>query len=104
MEIQSPGARCTQLKVECIWNYFRFCAADFCHLVVENKTKFTHHHHRHCAASLFNTLSISRTPPGLELEGLMKRHFTTVSFYQGSIMNTVDLERVKVLISKVWSF
>ena len=48
--------------------------------------------------------SISRTPPGLELEGLMKRHFTTVSFYQGSIMNTVDLERVKVLIWQVWSF
>ena len=45
-------------------------------------------------------LSISRTPPGLELEGLMKRHFTTVSFYQGSIMNTVDLERVKVLTFK----
>merc|ERR1719369_2724438 len=26
----------------------------------------------------------------------MKRHFTTVSFFQGSMMNTVDLHRVKV--------
>ena len=39
-----------------------------------------------------------RTPPGLELEGLIKRHFTTVTFFQGSIMNTVDLQRVKVVI------
>jgi len=39
---------------------------------------------------------LHRTPPGLELEGLIKRHFTTVTFFQGSIMNTVDLQRVKV--------
>ena len=39
---------------------------------------------------------LARTPPGLELEGLFKRHFTTVTFFQGSIMNTVDLQRVKV--------
>jgi hypothetical protein len=35
-------------------------------------------------------------PPDLELEGLFKRHFTTVKFYQGSIMSTPDLQRVKV--------
>nr|CAD7256146.1 unnamed protein product [Timema shepardi] len=35
-------------------------------------------------------------PPDLELEGLFKRHFTTVEFFQGSIMNPIDLQRVKV--------
>ncbi|XP_071748440.1 calcium-activated potassium channel slowpoke isoform X32 [Lepeophtheirus salmonis] len=39
---------------------------------------------------------LHRKPPDLELEGLFKRHFTTVKFYQGSIMSTVDLQRVKV--------
>jgi len=39
---------------------------------------------------------LHRKPPDLELEGLFKRHFTTVKFYQGSIMNTPDLQRVKV--------
>ena len=39
---------------------------------------------------------ISRKPPDLELEGLFKRHFTTVKFFQGSIMSTPDLQRVKV--------
>ena len=37
-----------------------------------------------------------RKPPDLELEGLFKRHFTTVEFFQGSIMNPIDLQRVKV--------
>ncbi|KAK4296385.1 hypothetical protein Pmani_031115 [Petrolisthes manimaculis] len=35
-------------------------------------------------------------PPDLELEGLFKRHFTTVEFFQGSIMSPIDLQRVKV--------
>lgn len=43
--------------------------------------------------------AIHRKPPDLELEGLFKRHFTTVKFYQGSIMNTPDLQRVKVQLS-----
>lgn len=34
--------------------------------------------------------------PDLELEGLLKRHYTTVEFFQGTMMNAVDLERVKV--------
>lgn len=38
----------------------------------------------------------NRKPPDLELEGLFKRHFTTVEFFQGSIMNPIDLQRVKV--------
>ena len=38
-------------------------------------------------------------PPDLELEGLFKRHFTTVKFYQGSIMSTPDLQRVKVFFA-----
>lgn len=32
----------------------------------------------------------------MELEGLLKRHYTTVEFFQGTMMNAVDLERVKV--------
>lgn len=39
----------------------------------------------------------NRKPPDLELEGLFKRHFTTVEFFQGSIMNPIDLQRVKVI-------
>eukprot|EP00095_Tigriopus_kingsejongensis_P012697 maker-scaffold22_size673200-snap-gene-5.41 protein:Tk12697 transcript:maker-scaffold22_size673200-snap-gene-5.41-mRNA-1 annotation:"large conductance calcium-activated potassium channel splice variant l37" len=39
---------------------------------------------------------LHRKPPDLELEGLFKRHFTTVKFYQGSIMSTPDLQRIKV--------
>jgi len=38
----------------------------------------------------------TRKPPDLELEGLFKRHFTTVEFFQGTIMNPIDLQRVKV--------
>ena len=41
---------------------------------------------------------ILRKPPDLELEGFFKRHFTTVKFFQGSIMNPIDLGRVKVQI------
>uniref|UniRef100_A0A182W301 RCK N-terminal domain-containing protein n=1 Tax=Anopheles minimus TaxID=112268 RepID=A0A182W301_9DIPT len=37
-----------------------------------------------------------RKPPDLELEGLFKRHFTTVEFFQGTIMSPIDLQRVKV--------
>ena len=44
----------------------------------------------------FIQLLYNRKPPDLELEGLFKRHFTTVKFYQGSIMSTPDLQRVKV--------
>ncbi|XP_022655980.1 calcium-activated potassium channel slowpoke-like isoform X2 [Varroa destructor] len=39
---------------------------------------------------------LHRKPPDLELEGLIKRHFTTVEFFQGSVMNPIDLQRVKV--------
>ena len=45
---------------------------------------------------IFLELLYYRKPPDLELEGLFKRHFTTVKFYQGSIMSTPDLQRVKV--------
>ena len=41
-------------------------------------------------------LKNKRKPPDLELEGLFKRHFTTVEFFQGTIMNPIDLQRVKV--------
>ncbi|KPM09386.1 large conductance calcium activated potassium channel pSlo spliceform 1-5A-like protein [Sarcoptes scabiei] len=39
---------------------------------------------------------LHRKPPDLELEGLIKRHFTTVEFFQGSVMNPIDLSRIKV--------
>ena len=50
---------------------------------------------------IFLELLYYRKPPDLELEGLFKRHFTTVKFYQGSIMSTPDLQRVKVHTSKL---
>ncbi|KAK2146163.1 hypothetical protein LSH36_628g03007 [Paralvinella palmiformis] len=34
--------------------------------------------------------------PDLELEALFKRHFTHVVFFKGSVMNTRDLQRVKL--------
>lgn len=40
-----------------------------------------------------------RKEPDLELEGLLKRHYTTVEFFQGTMMNAVDLERVKVRVT-----
>ena len=49
----------------------------------------------HLISVLINPF-VSRKPPDLELEGLFKRHFTTVKFFQGSIMSTPDLQRVKV--------
>lgn len=42
-----------------------------------------------------------RKEPDLELEGLLKRHYTTVAFFQGTMMNAVDLERVKVSVSQI---
>ncbi|XP_043234365.1 calcium-activated potassium channel slowpoke-like isoform X9 [Amphibalanus amphitrite] len=39
---------------------------------------------------------LHRDEPDLELEGLLKRHFTAVQFYQGSIMSAIDLARVKI--------
>lgn len=39
---------------------------------------------------------LHRKPPDLELEGLIKRHFTTVEFFQGTVMSPIDLQRVKV--------
>ncbi|CAG9136896.1 unnamed protein product [Plutella xylostella] len=41
---------------------------------------------------------LHRKEPDLELEGLLKRHYTTVEFFQGTMMNAVDLERVKVRV------
>ncbi|VDO98814.1 unnamed protein product [Soboliphyme baturini] len=39
---------------------------------------------------------LHRVPPDLELEGLFKRHFTKVEFYQGTVMDSIDLSRAKV--------
>lgn len=45
---------------------------------------------------MLNFESYFSKEPDLELEGLLKRHYTTVEFFQGTMMNAVDLERVKV--------
>ena len=48
---------------------------------------------------LFYTISflhISRAEPDLEFEGLLKRQHTRVKYFQGSLMNAIDLERAKV--------
>jgi len=37
-----------------------------------------------------------RKEPGLELEGLFKRHLTQVEFFQGTVMDANDLHRVNV--------
>lgn len=37
-----------------------------------------------------------RVVPDLELEGLFKRHFTKVEFFTGTVMDSLDLSRVKV--------
>ncbi|RUS73310.1 hypothetical protein EGW08_018921 [Elysia chlorotica] len=34
--------------------------------------------------------------PGLELEGLLKRHFTQVEYFWGTVMDANDLERVRI--------
>jgi len=39
-----------------------------------------------------------RKEPDLELEGLFKRHFTQVEFFQGTVMDANDLHRVNVNI------
>ena len=39
-----------------------------------------------------------RKEPDLELEGLFKRHFTQVEFFQGTVMDANDLDRVNVSI------
>ena len=41
-------------------------------------------------------LFVFRGLPDLELEGLLKRHFTQVEYFQGSVMDANDLERVRV--------
>lgn len=38
----------------------------------------------------------SRADPDLEFEGLLKRQHTRVKYFQGSLMNAMDLERAKV--------
>ena len=38
----------------------------------------------------------TRAEPDLEFEGLLKRQHTRVKYFQGSLMNAVDLERAKV--------
>jgi len=45
-----------------------------------------------------------RKEPDLELEGLFKRHFTQVEFYQGTVMDANDLHRVNVSISASFSY
>ena len=41
-------------------------------------------------------LFLHTIPPNLELEALFKRHFTQVEFFEGSVLNSNDLARVKM--------
>ena len=41
-------------------------------------------------------LFMHTVPPNLELEALFKRHFTQVEFFEGSVLNSNDLARVKM--------
>jgi len=43
-----------------------------------------------------------RAEPDLEFEGLLKRQHTRVKYFQGSLMNAMDLERTKVN-TRFWS-
>ena len=45
---------------------------------------------------LKNNSLLCRKEPDLELEGLFKRHFTQVEFFQGTVMDANDLDRVNV--------
>ena len=42
---------------------------------------------------------LHRAEPDLEFEGLLKRQHTRVKYFQGSLMNALDLERAKVIPS-----
>ncbi|XP_076799538.1 calcium-activated potassium channel subunit alpha-1-like isoform X3 [Clavelina lepadiformis] len=41
-------------------------------------------------------LFLHSIPPNLELEALFKRHFTQVEFFEGSVLNSNDLSRVRI--------
>lgn len=41
-------------------------------------------------------LFLHSIPPNLELEALFKRHFTQVEFFEGTVLNSNDLARVKI--------
>ena len=43
---------------------------------------------------------LHRAEPDLEFEGLLKRQHTRVKYFQGSLMNALDLERAKVYYIK----
>ena len=49
--------------------------------------------------TLHGLLASCRAEPDLEFEGLLKRQHTRVKYFQGSLMNAVDLERAKVVQS-----
>ena len=44
---------------------------------------------------------LHRAEPDLEFEGLLKRQHTRVKYFQGSLMNALDLERAKVSITMI---
>ena len=49
-----------------------------------------------CYKPLDELLTDFRAEPDLEFEGLLKRQHTRVKYFQGSLMNAMDLERAKV--------
>lgn len=74
------------------------CLYPACCSVQTTLTECADDYKRPCAnlvSPLFGFLCY-RKLPDLDLQGLFKRHFTIVEFFQGSIMDPNDLERVKV--------
>ncbi|VDL75949.1 unnamed protein product [Nippostrongylus brasiliensis] len=47
---------------------------------------------------------LHRVVPDLELEGLFKRHFTKVEFFTGTVMDSLDLSRVKAYLLNIPSW
>ena len=77
------------------WMFYYILLLIFCWSMIHP----TQENNQACLTRFFLSscyIWMHRKPPDLELEGLFKRHFTTVKFYQGSIMSTPDLQRVKV--------
>lgn len=52
-------------------------------------------------ADKLDVLIIDRKTPDIEMEALLKRYYTKVHYFVGSIMNIVDLQRIQVSLDKI---
>lgn len=72
-------------------------------LSVQNQNKQIYHYQIKSSDNLVFLLysivineNLFSVPPNLELEALFKRHFTQVEFFEGSVLNSDHLSRVKM--------